>query len=158
MDYKLGDTVAVFLDREASGATIANTGLVVGVRPRGALVYVPNLDSYCLADDETLIKCDQMSGDPPATFAEIVFEQCCPTNCSGTYRKLNGCKTIFEFVLFDGHNIGFDYDGEIGNDGISLKNPRLVVRMPSTVVIAVPVCTQILRQILNTEYTKIRTK
>ena len=156
--YKVGDTVAVFLDGEPSGATIANTGLVVGLPSGGALVYVPYLDTYCLADDETLIKCQQPPDALPPTFAEIVFEQIDSNTCLGKYRKLNGHKTTFEFLRFDGDHIGFDYAGEIENDGISLRNRHLTIRIPSSFELEITACTQILRQILNIEYVKIRAK
>ena len=73
--FQSGDQVAVFTGKLYE--TLAHHGVVVspsaGVDSE-SLVYIPALDSYCMADDEALLKTNSTEGRRES-FAQISFSQ-----------------------------------------------------------------------------------
>ncbi len=149
-----GDRVAVFTGRDYT--TIANHGIVL--RPSNgsdqqSLVFIPHLNAYCLADDESLLKADHVNSSR-VPFAEIEFNTCESDNYSGTYRRLGEPKNSFEFIRAAEGLFGFDVRAEKIDKFNRIEKYHVVVRIPGDVKMDASGCINMLRQILGVEYTK----
>ncbi|MEL7500783.1 MAG: hypothetical protein AAFN77_24535 [Planctomycetota bacterium] len=150
-----GDRVAVFTGRDYT--TVANHGIVLASgfdTDSRTLIFFPHLNSYCLADDESLLQFDSGQSDQ-VSFAEIVFAICDSDHWCGTYRRLDERKNTFEFIRSTDGRFGFDIRGEITENGIGIGKSHLEIRIPGDVALETSGCVNILSQILRLEYTKL---
>ena len=153
-----GDRVAVFTGRDHT--TVANYGIVLAARVGShlkSLVFLPHLNSYCLADDESLLRFERGKTDR-FPFAEVVINHCDSDHCDGTYRQIGTTKNTFEFIQSSEGRFGFEIRAEIADNGTGIGRSHLEIRIPSNVQMETAGCINILRQILGLEYTKTRTR
>lgn len=150
-----GDRVAVFTGKLYE--TLAHHGVVVSPTPDGygaSLIYIPSIDSYCMVDEEALLKLNDGSTGR-AAFAQITFNQFDATRITGSYRRFLGAESCFSVVQSDDGGFGFDIAAPVTNTGI--ETWALTVRVPSLADLDEIKCLNLLRQILALDYATAKT-
>ena len=118
-----------------------------------SLVYIPALDSYCMADDEALLKTNSTEGRRES-FAQISFTQFDDTEIRGTYRRFLGRESKFSIIESDGGGFGFDMSAPMHDLG--LGEILLTIRVPSLIELTDRKCLDILREVLSLDHLTTR--
>lgn len=153
--YQAGDQVAVFTGKIYE--TLAHHGVVISPSPFGdseSLVYIPALDSYCMADDEALLRTNP-TAKQRESFAQISFTQFDDDGIRGTYRRFMGNESKFSIIESDDGGFGFDITAPI--EGIGLAEISLTVRVPSLIELTDQKCLDILREVLGLDHLTTQT-
>ena len=153
--YQAGDQVAIFTGK--SYETLGHHGVVVSPSRYGdseTLVYIPFLDSYCMADDEVLLRTNP-TDERRASFAQISFAQYSDDAIFGTYRRFLGEESKFSIVQSDDGGFGFDITAPIEEMG--LGKTSLTIRVPLLIELTPRKSLDILREVLSLDHLTTQT-
>ena len=153
--YHAGDQVAVFTGKLYE--TLAHHGVVVSPSTYGdseSLVYIPSLNSYCMADDEALLRTNA-TAEQRESFAQISFTCFDDDLIQGSYRRFVGDESNFSIRESDDGGFGFDMTAPI--QGTGLGEITLAIRVPSLRDLTDRKCLDILREVLSLDHLTTQT-